>query len=132
MPSPIGRKNAPTNQCATFWIGSSGTARSGSTCRFAAIVCEVLKVAQREAQQAGHAESDFRPFRFHDLRHRHAVDWLKAGRNIYDLQKGLGHSSIKTTEYHLEHLTAEEERRVKYAGAQIGAPVQRFGDQQGA
>jgi integrase/recombinase XerD len=46
------------------------------------------------------AEKDttFTPFRFHSLRHKHAIDWLKSGRSIYDLQQRLGHTSIKTTE----------------------------------
>jgi integrase/recombinase XerD len=65
----------------------------------------------------------FRPFRFHDLRHRHAVDWLKAGGSIYALQQRLGHSSVKVTEMYAKFLTAEEADRVK-----AGAP--RFGEQQ--
>jgi integrase/recombinase XerD len=51
-------------------------------------------------------------FRFHDLRHLHAVDWLRSGRSIYDLQQRLGHSSIKTTEMYLAFLTPEEKRKV--------------------
>jgi integrase/recombinase XerD len=47
------------------------------------------------------------------LRHLHAVNWLKDGRSIYDLQKRLGHTSIKTTEGYLQFLTAEEELIVK-------------------
>ncbi len=48
-----------------------------------------------------------------DLRHLHAVEWLRSGRSIYDLQKRLGHSSIKTTEGYLAYLTPDEERTVK-------------------
>jgi integrase/recombinase XerD len=55
----------------------------------------------------------FRPFRFHDLRHLHAVNWLKDGRSIYDLQQRLGHTSLKVTERYCEFLTAEEQRIVK-------------------
>jgi integrase/recombinase XerD len=55
----------------------------------------------------------FRRFRFHDLRHRHAVDYLKNGGNIYDLSKRLGHTSVKTTEIYLAFLTPEEEQRAK-------------------
>ncbi|MGM5020218.1 tyrosine-type recombinase/integrase [Tardiphaga sp. 367_B4_N1_1] len=62
--------------------------------------------------QAGRAGVDFRPFTFHHLRHRHAVDWLKSGRSIYVLQKRLGHTSIKTTEMYLEYLTPEEQQKV--------------------
>lgn len=49
-------------------------------------------------------------FRFHDLRHKFAVDYLRRGGNIYDLQRVLGHSSIKTTELYLEHLDPMEQR----------------------
>lgn len=69
----------------------------------------LVRSAQKSAQ-------DFRPMTFHHLRHRHAVDWLKSGRSIYDLQHRLGHTSIKTTEDHyLKFLTVEEERAVKAA-----------------
>jgi integrase/recombinase XerD len=51
------------------------------------------------------------PFRFHDLRHQHAVDWLRSGSSLYDLQQRLGHTSIKTTEIYLAHLTPEEKRK---------------------
>jgi integrase/recombinase XerD len=57
---------------------------------------------------------EFRRFRFHHLRHRHAVDWLKSGRDIYSLQGRLGHTSIKTTEIYLEYLTPEEIQITKF------------------
>ena len=57
---------------------------------------------------------EFRRFRFHHLRHRHAVDWLKSGRDIYSLQGRLGHTSIKTTEMYLEYLTPEEIQAAKF------------------
>jgi integrase/recombinase XerD len=41
------------------------------------------------------------------------VNWLKAGRSIYDLQRRLGHASIKTTEIYCNFLTPEEDRIVK-------------------
>jgi integrase len=59
----------------------------------------------------------FRRFKFHDLRHYHAVLFLKDGRDIYDLQKRLGHSSIKVTEQYLTYLTAEEKRICKFGKA---------------
>ena len=42
-------------------------------------------------------------FRCHDLRHKFAIDWLKAGGGIYDLSRHLGHSSVKTTEIYLAY-----------------------------
>jgi len=55
-----------------------------------------------------------RRFRFHDLRHWFAVDYLRAGGNIYDLQQVLGHSSIKTTEKYLAYLTPEQQKVAKF------------------
>lgn len=49
-------------------------------------------------------------FRFHDLRHLFAVTYLQRGGNIYDLQRILGHGSIKTTEGYLDYLTPTERR----------------------
>lgn len=49
-------------------------------------------------------------FRFHDLRHLFAVTYLQRGGNIYDLQRILGHGSIKTTEVYLDYLTPAERR----------------------
>lgn len=60
-------------------------------------------------------------FRFHDLRHKFAVEYLRGGGNIYDLQKILGHASIKTTEMYLNYLTPEEERQA--TGTRIGTGV---------
>jgi integrase/recombinase XerD len=42
-----------------------------------------------------------------------AVEALKSGMNIYDLQQHLGHSSVKVTEIYLAHLTPEEKARAK-------------------
>jgi integrase/recombinase XerD len=60
---------------------------------------------------------EFRRFKFHHLRHRHAVDWLKSGRDIYTLQGRLGHTSVKTTEMYLEYLTPEEVQAAKSGAA---------------
>jgi len=56
---------------------------------------------------------DFHRFRFHDLRHLHAVEWLQSGRSLYDLQQRMGHTSIGTTEIYLQFLTPEEQRKAK-------------------
>jgi integrase/recombinase XerD len=65
----------------------------------------------------------FRPFRFHDLRHMHAVQWLNDGRSIYDLQDRLGHTSIKTTEMYLKYLIPEERRIAKGQAAATVPPA---------
>jgi integrase/recombinase XerD len=66
---------------------------------------------------AGEEGRQFVRFRFHDLRHRHCVDYLKAGGNIFDLQQRVGHSSIKQTEEYLKHITPEQARIAKYGRA---------------
>jgi integrase/recombinase XerD len=60
---------------------------------------------RREAMKRGAGR-----FRFHDLRHLFAVEALRGGMSIYDLQKHLGHSSISVTELYLEFLTPDEVR----------------------
>jgi len=96
---------------------------------FHELVAAIAAKAQREAEAAGHATPDFRRFRFHDLRHRFAVDYLKAGGSIYTLQQHLGHTSVQTTEIYLKYLTPDEERRAK-AGAESQTESQgkRFSD----
>ena len=77
----------------------------------------VGKTAQRDG-------TEFRRFRFDDLRHRFAVDYLGNGGSIYDLQRHLGHSSIKVTEIYLAHLTPEQERSARSgrtAGGEVSA-----------
>ena len=56
------------------------------------------------------------PFRFHDLRHRFAVDYLKAGGSIYALQQHLGHTSVKTTEMYLDYLSGSEKYATQFGG----------------
>lgn len=78
------------------------------------------------ARKAARSKTEFSPFRFHDLRHLFAVNFLRGRRgSIYDLQQELGHSSIATTERYLDHLTPEEKILAKGGVAQIAAPVQR-------
>ncbi len=84
-----------------FWHDNGQPYRNASS-RFRAMSLDVAST-----------DEDFQPFRFHDLRHRHAVDWLKSGRSIYDLQQRLGHGSIKTTEIYLGYLTPNERRVAK-------------------
>jgi len=53
------------------------------------------------------------PFKTHDLRHKFAVDYLKAGGSIYRLQQILGHSSIAVTEMYLSHIPPEQAEMAK-------------------
>jgi integrase len=87
--------------------------------RFKTLVNSCAKSAQKQEQR-------FRAFQFHDLRHRHAVDWLKSGRSIFDLRQRLGHSSVKTTGVYLGYLTGEEQRRAKCGTEQKPEQEQRF------
>lgn len=80
-----------------FWHGDGGGRYANVAARFAALT------KRAEAKKLIH-----RRFRFHDLRHWYAVDHLRRGGSIYDLQKILGHSSVKTTEIYLNYLTPDE------------------------
>jgi integrase len=62
------------------------------------------RLLEREAKEG----RPFRRFRVHDLRHRFAVRWLKAGGDIYRLSRHLGHTSVSTTEIYLRYLTEDE------------------------
>lgn len=107
-----------------FWHHDGSTFR-GVSGAFHVLVRAVDAEAQKEAQAAALARGEpleraklvkasFRRFPFHHLRHRFAVDWLKAGRSIYDLKEHLGHTSVKTTEIYLAYLTPDEARAVKF------------------
>jgi integrase/recombinase XerD len=91
------------NSSFIFWHGRGGDRYLNVASRFA----ELTQRAQASAKAARHPIP--RRFRFHDLRHWFAVDYLRRGGNVYDLQKILGHSSIKTTELYLAYLTPEEQ-----------------------
>lgn len=111
-------RTLPVNLGSTivFWHGLGGPFHNAAS-RFALYVRDAQKSAQRD-------RADFRPFRFHDLRHRFAVDYLKLGGNIYDLQKHLGHSSVKVTEMYLDYLTPEEAHIAKHGtGTENGTDI---------
>lgn len=72
---------------------------------FATNFGEVMRWVVDNEKKAGRP---FRRFRAHDLRHRFAVRWLKAGGDIYRLSRHLGHTSVKTTEIYLRALTDDE------------------------
>ncbi len=63
------------------------------------IHCKVLEAAKLET------------IRIHDLRHTYATQYLANGGDIYDLSKGLGHQSIKTTEQYAHVIPARVQSR---------------------
>ena len=84
---------------------------------------QFYRLVKQTAAWASKNGVPFREFQFHDLRHLNAVNWLKDGRSIYDLQRRLGHTSIKTTEEYCKCLTAEEDMIVKgLANPESGIP----------
>jgi integrase/recombinase XerD len=99
---------------------------------FKNVSAQFYATAKRVARKASQAQAPFRVFRFHDLRHLYAVTYLREQRGtIYDLQQVLGHSSVKTTEIYLNHLTPEERRHALYGGTQSGTQDERFAQQEG-
>lgn len=78
-----------------FWHGA-GFLYANFSSRFAALV-QSLKNTQA--------------FTCHSLRHAYAVRQLKEGRDIYDLSRHLGHSSVQVTERYTRYVGQQEERR---------------------
>jgi integrase len=73
---------------------------------------------QRQAREAkaakaeGRAEVTLRIFRLHDLRHAFAIaSVIDAPNRIVELQKHLGHVSVKTTEAYTRFLDQRANRR---------------------
>jgi integrase/recombinase XerD len=105
-----------------FWRGNGQ--------RYVEVHSEFFAKVGRVARKATQQGIDFRRFRFHDLRHLFAVRYLRDGLGtIYDLQQVLGHSSIKTTERYLDHLTPDERQAAIRGVAHSGAQTQRFPDE---
>lgn len=72
--------------------------------------------AKEAAQKDG---TEFTGFRFHDMRHWYAVEYLRQpGSDIYTLKEHLRHSSVKTTEMYLEFLTPDQVAAVKQKRAE--------------
>lgn len=79
------------------------------------------EVVAREAK----AGRDFRRFRVHDLRHGFAIRALQAGMGIYAVSRHLGHTSVKTTEIYLGHLTTDQAHKAMQASGTNGGTVAR-------
>lgn len=96
--------------------------------RFRNVASNFADYTTRAEARAIKAGIPYRRFRFHDLRHLYAVDYLRSGRGgIYDLQRNLGHTSIKTTEVYLAYLTPEQAKAAMIGVAQKAAHKQRSG-----
>lgn len=107
------------NTTFVFWH-EPGNRYANVASRFRVIV----KKAVRNAQMEGRPPP--RPFRFHDLRHWYAVDYLRRGGSIYTLQKILGHASLTTTEIYLNFVTPEEQLLAKRVGTKAGTGTTVF------
>ncbi|MBD3732805.1 MAG: site-specific integrase [Sphingopyxis sp.] len=120
----IGRQPRHYKGQFVFWRGD-GVAFKNVSAQFYATVRRV----QQKVRQAG---GDFRPFRFHDLRHLFAVEYLRELRgSIYALQQELGHTSVKTTEYYLRYLTPAEKLAAQHGVSQNGHRNQRLAQGEG-
>ena len=98
IPPPIGSQ--------LLFYHSGGAAYQAMSSRWRELMLRCVKTGSKTG-------TPFRRFRFHDLRHLHAVEYLKAGGSLYDLSKRLGHTSVKTTEIYLDFLTADEAAKAK-------------------
>ncbi|MCB4862935.1 site-specific integrase [Sphingobium sp. PNB] len=105
---------------------------SGDGHRFRNVPSRFYAKVSRAAQKAAREKREFQRFRFHDLRHLYAVDYLRKRRgSLYDLQQILGHASIVTTERYLDHLTTDERKAALFGVAQNEAQDQRFAEEKG-
>lgn len=91
------------------------TCNGGAYRRVTEMWREVVARAQKMAQREGRKLT---PMRFHDLRHEYAIRYLENGGSLYTLQKLLGHSSIRQTEWYLAYLTPEQAENAIQGSAQ--------------
>lgn len=94
--------------------------------RFKNVGSQFYATTGRVARKAAREDREFRRFRFHDLRHLFAVEFLRNRRgSLYELQQILGHQSVKTTEDYLAYLTPEEKQAAIHGVAQQAAQDER-------
>jgi integrase/recombinase XerD len=118
----IDRQPRHIKQRYVFWHGNGD--------RFTAVPEQWRNKIKAAARKAAQDKVEFVGFRFHDLRHLFAVEFLRDRRgSIYALQQELGHASIATTERYLDHLTSEEKIWAKHGVAQNAAQMQRSEEQ---
>ncbi len=83
-----------------FWHGP-GERYANPASNFQRLIRRAQKLAQ------------FRAFRFHDLRHLFAVEYLRQARgSIYQLQHVMGHTTLRVTEGYLDYLAPDERAAV--------------------
>lgn len=123
---PLTRRAGKIAERQAQYIGSPYVFWHGEGRRWSSPASRFGDIRRRVARKAAHG---FRGFRFHDLRHLYAVEYLKAGRgSLYDLQRLLGHASVKTTEIYLAFLTPEQAKAAMHGVAQKRAQKQRFAE----
>ena len=80
---------------------------------------------RRYAQKAG-----LKRFSAYDLRHQHAIEYLRNGGDVFTLQKGMGHSTLSMTEKYLA-LSDDDVRnaheKASPVAAMFPAPKKRIG-----
>lgn len=97
-----------------FWH-SDGRRWHSPAARFQVVRGSAESAARKAAQE-------FHRFRFHDLRHLFAVEYLRAKRgSLYDLQMILGHDSVTTTEIYLDHLTPDQRKAAMHSASHKAA-----------
>ncbi len=109
-----------------FWHAIEDDEGRPTADRYNNVPTNFADMTMRAAKRAAKEGRAYRRFRFHDLRHLFAVEYLRDGHGgIYDLQRILGHASIQTTEIYLAYLTPEQATAARAGVAQKGAQGQR-------
>ncbi len=106
-------KNLPRRADMIFVRAAVGPDGKTRWLPFAQAASDFTHVRREVEKRAKRDERPFVRWRYHDLRHEYAVRALRGGMSIYRLSQHLGHTSVKTTEIYLAHLTAEEAERAK-------------------
>ncbi|WP_420137589.1 tyrosine-type recombinase/integrase [Sphingomonas sp.] len=102
-----------------FWHQVEDEAGRPVASRYNNVASNFADYTMRAEKRAIKQGVEYRRFRFHDLRHMFAVEYLREGRGgIYDLQRELGHGSVKTTEIYLDFLTPEQAAQARVGVAQ--------------
>jgi integrase/recombinase XerD len=96
-----------------FWSGN--TAPASASDGFQKHYRRIANVIWDDQAKAGIPEKKRWAFSSHDLRHTFAVESLKAGLTLRQLQKALGHSSVKVTETYYAKWSHEEKDELQGA-----------------